>query len=115
MLAGAASELRKQQNIRGGNSLGLSQIKAFGFKFRRKHPFSNYILDFYCHALKLVTEVDGPIHDVQETKKNDEIRQHREESNLAVLRYRNDNVRLKPEEIIRSIETFLRRHKTKPK
>jgi cyclase len=30
-----------------------------GYKFRRQHLYSNYILDFYCHQLKLVIEVDG--------------------------------------------------------
>ena len=32
-------------------------------KFRRQHPISSYIADFYCHKLKLVIEIDGPIHD----------------------------------------------------
>ena len=28
-------------------------------KFRRQHPVGRYILDFYCHELKLAIEVDG--------------------------------------------------------
>jgi very-short-patch-repair endonuclease len=31
-------------------------------KFRRQQPVLFYIADFYCHELKLVIEVDGPIH-----------------------------------------------------
>lgn len=36
--------------------------KRIGEKFRRQHPVSHYIVDFYCHALKYVIETDGPIH-----------------------------------------------------
>ena len=38
----------------------------FQFKFRRQHPISIYIAGFYCHKLKLVIEIDGPIHNVKE-------------------------------------------------
>lgn len=31
-------------------------------RFRRQHPLSTYIVDFYCHNVKLVIEVDGSIH-----------------------------------------------------
>ena len=47
------------------------KTKPLGIKFRRQHPFSIYILDFYCHSLKLVIEVDGSIHNLDEVKKND--------------------------------------------
>ncbi len=33
-----------------------------GFKFRRQHPLGRFILDFYCHAVKLAIEVDGESH-----------------------------------------------------
>ncbi len=33
-----------------------------GFKFRRQQPLYNYIVDFYCHELKLIVEIDGVIH-----------------------------------------------------
>ena len=44
-------------------------------KFRRQHPVSLYIVDIYCHAVKLVIEFDGCIHDLKEIKIKDEIRQ----------------------------------------
>jgi len=34
-----------------------------GLKFRRQHPISRYILDFYCHSAKLGIELDGKYHD----------------------------------------------------
>src|SRR3990170_2454856 len=33
-----------------------------GLKFRRQHPFENYILDFACLEKKIVVEVDGGQH-----------------------------------------------------
>jgi very-short-patch-repair endonuclease len=34
-----------------------------GFKFRKQHPSGRYVADFYCHAARLVIEVDGTAHD----------------------------------------------------
>ncbi len=47
---------------------GYLKTKPFGLKFRRQHPYSVYILDFYCHKLKLVIEVDGSIHYIDTVK-----------------------------------------------
>jgi imidazole glycerol-phosphate synthase subunit HisF len=74
-----------------------------GFKFRRQHPLGIYIADFYCHKAKLVIELDGSIHDNEEVKTNDEIRQRNiEEGGIKVIRFKN-------EEIFNDIETVLRR------
>jgi len=34
-----------------------------GYKFRRQHPMSGYVVDFYCHIVKYVIELDGSSHD----------------------------------------------------
>ena len=34
-----------------------------GAKFRRQVPFDRYVVDFYCHAAKLVVELDGAQHE----------------------------------------------------
>ena len=47
--------------------LRLKQIFS-EYKFRKQHPISIYIADFYCHKLKLVIEIDGPIHDSEGSK-----------------------------------------------
>ncbi|QDF98465.1 ATP-dependent helicase HrpA [Azoarcus sp. DD4] len=41
------------RHLRGGQ---------FGAKFRRQHPFADYVLDFVCLELKLVVELDGGQH-----------------------------------------------------
>jgi very-short-patch-repair endonuclease len=45
-----------------------------GWKFRRQQPILNYIVDFYCHDLKFIIEVDGEIHNLPEQSKSDLIR-----------------------------------------
>ena len=37
-----------------------------GYKFRRQKPIDNYIIDFYCHELKLAIEIDGVTHGYKE-------------------------------------------------
>src|ERR1700694_4888353 len=34
-----------------------------GWRFRRQHVVAGFIVDFYCAALKVAVEVDGPVHD----------------------------------------------------
>ena len=40
----------------------LRRRQMDGFKFRRQHPFDDYILDFVCLEVMLVIEVDGGQH-----------------------------------------------------
>jgi very-short-patch-repair endonuclease len=39
-----------------------------GHKFRRQHPFDDYVLDFYCPSAKLAIELDGGGHTVVQGK-----------------------------------------------
>jgi imidazole glycerol-phosphate synthase subunit HisF len=91
---------------------GYLKTKPLGYKFRRQHPYSNYILDFYCHAIKLVIEVDGPIHDMPEVKINDGQRQSTlQNDGLFVLRFSNETVEKKSELVVLEIENFLLKKK----
>ena len=38
------------------------RANQMGVKFRRQHPFENYILDFVCLPVGLIVEVDGGQH-----------------------------------------------------
>jgi very-short-patch-repair endonuclease len=49
--------------------LRMKQVE--GWKFRRQQPIFDYIVDFYCHELKLIIEVDGEIHTLPELIKSD--------------------------------------------
>jgi len=62
-------------------------------KFRRQHPISIYIADFYCHSEKLIIELDGSIHNLPDVKSNDEIRQKDLENlGLRVMRFTNNDI-----------------------
>ena len=104
-----ASTLRKQQTFAEELLWNYFRTKPFGFKFRRQHPFSCYILDFYCHSLKLVIEFDGSIHEVEEVKENDERRQKQlEQEGLSFMRFTNNEIKLQAEEVIQKIKTYLK-------
>lgn len=63
------------------------------YKFRRQHPLFMYVADFYCHRLKLIIEIDGSIHDLEEVKQNDEIRQKNIETlGIKVIRFTNNEI-----------------------
>ena len=40
----------------------LRRKRLDGFRFRRQHPIDPYIVDFYCHEVKLIVEIDGDSH-----------------------------------------------------
>ena len=40
--------------------------RALGVEFHRQVPILEYIVDFYCHELRLAIEVDGSIHRYKE-------------------------------------------------
>jgi very-short-patch-repair endonuclease len=44
----------------------LRRRQLAGLKFRHQHPVGRFIADFYCPSLKLIIEIDGPIHDTQQ-------------------------------------------------
>ena len=46
--------------------LRLRGKQVRGFHFRRQHPISRFIVDFYCSTARLVIEIDGSIHDAAE-------------------------------------------------
>ena len=119
LLFAQAAALRKQQTFAEEILWDYLRTKPLGLKFRRQHPFASYILDFYCHRLKLAIEVDGSIHQKEDVKENDEIRQRQlEEEGLSFIRFTNDQIILRLEGVIQQIESYLQRrlmtHKDSP-
>ena len=104
-----AEELRKFCTHEEEIIWGYLKGNQSGVKFRRQHPLSNYIADFYCHALKLVIEIDGSVHNKEEVKKNDELRQtHIEALGIKVIRFKNYEVINKPEKILQVINKTIK-------
>ncbi len=71
-----ARRLRSEMSLPEGVLWRALRLKPSGLKFRRQHPASIYILDFYCAAAKLNIEVDGWAHDNFEVIKRDAARSH---------------------------------------
>ncbi len=66
--------------------LALSE-RPGGFKFRRQHPSGSYVADFYCHAARLIIEIDGQAHDFGDRPARDAIRDRWfEQRGIGVLR-----------------------------
>ena len=70
MFYGAKSETFETARILRKNTTLAEKIlwkklrdrNIFKIKFRRQHPVNVFIVDFYCHELKIAIEVDGEIH-----------------------------------------------------
>ncbi len=79
----------------------LRKRKLNGLKFRRQHPISRYVLDFYCHEAKLGVELDGKYHEKKSQKLYDKDRtENLEKHNIQIIRFTN-------EEVINSLSTVL--------
>ena len=62
-------------------------------KFRRQHVIAPYIVDFYCHEIGLVIELDGSQHGTDDGKEYDAERtKFLEALGLKVVRYWNHDV-----------------------
>lgn len=72
----------------------LIRAKRFmNLKFRRQHVIAPYIVDFYCHELGLVIELDGSQHGTDDAIEYDAERtKFLEALNLKVVRYWNHEV-----------------------
>ena len=69
----------------------LRRRQLGGHKFRRQHVIDRFIVDFYCHEIGLVIEVDGPIHEY--SAEEDAMRQQIvEDLGFRFLRFSNDDV-----------------------
>lgn len=77
--------------------------QKLGFKFRRQVSIEAFIVDFYCHDVKLIIEVDGPIHDKQ--KQYDYIReQYLKKLRYHIVRFTNEEVLFYREKVLEKIK-----------
>lgn len=83
-----------------------------GYRFKRQHPVSQYIADFYSHKLKLVIEIDGGVHLSEEAKNNDKIRDEFMLSlDLKIIRFTNDEVDKNGEIVVKRLKDLIERIK----
>ena len=71
----------------------LKHSQLYGYKFRRQHSVSYYILDFYCPSELLAIEVDGDSHVTDEAIAYDRERTlYLNSLNIRVFRFLNTDV-----------------------
>jgi very-short-patch-repair endonuclease len=103
--------LKRRKRETDAEKLLWSKLRGkqfYGYKFRRQHPISQFIVDFYCHELKLIIEVDGKIHNKAENKEYDETRTAElEKYELKILRLTNKEVEKNMEQVLHTIATVL--------
>ena len=58
-----ARSLRKEQTPAESIVWELLRNRKFmNLKFRRQHVIEGFVVDFYCHDLRLAVEIDGGVH-----------------------------------------------------
>ncbi len=68
-------------------------LKDYPIRFRKQAPLGNYIADFYCANARLVIELDGDYHGIEQQMADDEQRtKDLEKMGLKVLRFQNKDV-----------------------
>ncbi|MBQ3345594.1 MAG: endonuclease domain-containing protein [Synergistaceae bacterium] len=73
--------------------LWYSFLRNHPMKFYRQRPIGGYIVDFYCHELKLVIEIDGSHHNTDEAIEYDNVRtEYMNSLGLTVMRFRNHEI-----------------------
>jgi very-short-patch-repair endonuclease len=72
-----------------------------GIKFRRQHPVGAYVADFFCATSKLVIDLDGGGHGIEERAEEDRHRtQEIERLGFRVMRVWNTDVMQNPEGVL---------------
>jgi very-short-patch-repair endonuclease len=86
----------------------LKEDKFQGIHFRRQHPISKFIVDFYCHELLLVIEIDGEVHLEEAVAGRDEGREiELQRLGLTILRFKNEEVLHDIKSVREKIKSFI--------
>ncbi len=98
-----AKELRK--NMTPAEKILWEHLRAKRFhnlKFRRQQIIEGFIVDFYCHSLGLVIEVDGEIHNKQKDYDTERAK-ILSAKDLHILRFTNEQVTENIEVVLKAI------------
>ena len=86
----------------------LRDRQLAGAKFRRQHPFGEYICDFFCNEAKLVVECDGEPHsEVARTKHDAKRDAYLRSQGLTVIRFENQRVLNDADSVLSEIAAHL--------
>src|SRR5262249_35712381 len=86
----------------------LRDRRTLGLKFRRQVAIDCYIVVFYCDKLRLIVELDGPVHDMPEKIEKDREREARlNELGYRILHITNETLFTHPDSLFESISSIL--------
>jgi len=83
----------------------LRSRQLAGCKFRRQHPYMDFVLDFVCLERCLIVEVDGGQH--LENERDRERDRRLQEAGFHVLRFWNNQVLQETDAVVETIWTAL--------
>lgn len=110
-----AEELRKAMTSAENIIWNHIRINEWKVQFRRQHPIAQFVVDFYCHALKLVIEIDGDIHEREEVKRKDADRENRLKNlGLTVIRFKNVEIFNNSRSVLQDIDHTVRLLQSSP-
>src|SRR5947208_16273324 len=93
---------RLSPNVFFGDTYGIEILR--GHKFRRQHPFDDYVLDFYCPNANLAIELDGGGHNYRTGQIRDRTRsEFLARHGVVVLRFWNHQIRQELDSVLRAI------------
>ena len=99
-----AKNLRKNQT-RQERHLWYDYLKDFPVRFQRQKTIGGYIVDFYCHKVKLAIELDGGQHFEYDAERYDAKRtEFLNNLGVTVLRFTNIDVDKNFNEVCYTIE-----------
>ena len=89
-----ARRLRRESTASERSAWSILRRRAInGWHFRRQQVVEGFIVDFFCARLRLVIELDGAIHDEEDRRRLDVLRDEKLRSlGLTVVRIRNEEV-----------------------
>ena len=90
----------------------LRNRQLAGCKFRRQHPYMDFVLDFVCLERCLIVEVDGGQH--LENERDRERDRRLQEAGFEVLRFWNNQVLQETDAVVEVIWTALQNKTTLP-
>lgn len=105
---------RQRQNATRSETIlwqALRGAQIANSRLQRQKAFERYIVDFYCASAKLISELDGPIHDTLEAQQYDAARtESLEARGLHVKRFKNQQVVEQLPAVLEEIRAYLLEH-----
>jgi len=92
-------------------NLRVNQLE--GWHFRRQQIINGFIVDFYCHALGLIIEVDGEFHELQEKEDQDRELTLKTQG-FHVIRFQNEEILNQLPKVLEQIKTACKQLSNQP-